>query len=183
MSAYPAIGLLELTSVARGIVATDVMAKRAPVEVVTSQSICPGKYIVLIAGDEDSVRESIETGIHYAGEYLVDRLIIPMVHEQILPAMAAVVPLPGIQAVGIVETFAVATAVVAADAAVKAADVTLIEIRLGMGLGGKAYFTMSGKQNEVEAAMSAAVASIESGLLVRSEIIPAPHEDLSRILL
>jgi len=182
MSDHPAIGLLELTSIARGIVATDAMAKRATVVVVHSQTVCPGKYIVLIAGDEESVKLSMETGVHYAGAYLVDRLVIPNVHPQVLPAMAAVQPLPGLVAVGIIETFSVAGTVLAADAACKAADVTLIEIRLGTGLGGKAYVTLTGDQDSVEAALAAGVAAVDSGLLLRSEIIPAPHADLGRAL-
>jgi microcompartment protein CcmL/EutN len=183
MSRGPAIGLLELSSIARGIVATDAMAKRAPVEIVRSQTVCPGKYIVLIGGNEEPVRESMEIGVHYAGATLVDYLVIPNLHAQVLPALAAVQPLPALQAVGIVETFSVATTVMAADAACKAAAVTLIEIRLGTGLGGKAYVTMSGDQFDVEASLAAALGAIDPVMLVRSEIIPAPHPDLSASLL
>lgn len=179
---HPAIGLLELTSIARGIVATDAMAKRAAVEVVHSQSVCPGKYFVLVAGDEESVRLALETGVHYAGDYLVDRLVIPQVHPQVLPAIASVQPLPGLLAVGIVETFSLAGSILAADAACKAADISLIEVRLGMGLGGKAYVTMTGDQYSVEAALSAGAAAVDSGLLLRTDLIPAPHADLSRTL-
>jgi microcompartment protein CcmL/EutN len=182
MSDVTAIGLLELTSIARGIVATDAMAKRATVRVVHSQTVCPGKYIVLIGGDEESVALSMATGVHYAGAYLVDSLVIPNIHPQVLPAMAAVQPLPGLMAVGIIETFSVVGTVLAADAACKAADVTLIEIRLGTGLGGKAYVTLTGEQDSVEAALAAGVAAVQSGLLLRSELIPAPHADLGRAL-
>jgi microcompartment protein CcmL/EutN len=183
MASQPAIGLLELTSIARGIVAADAMAKRAPVRLLQSQTICPGKYLVLIGGDEDPVRDAMDVGIHYAGAYLVDRLVIPNLHPQVIPALAAVQPLPGLASVGVIETFSVAATVVAADAACKAAEVTLIEVRLGNGLGGKAYVTMSGEQFSVEAALEAGVAAVESGLVVRSELIPAPHGDLGRALL
>lgn len=183
MAPQPAIGLLELTSIARGIVAADAMAKRAPVRLLQSQTICPGKYLVLIGGDEDPVREAMDVGCHYAGAYLVDRLIIPYLHPQVIPALAAVQPLPALEAVGVIETFSVAATVVAADAACKAAEVTLIEVRLGNGLGGKAYVTMSGDQFAVEASLAAGVAAVESGLVVRSELIPAPHTDMGRVLL
>jgi microcompartment protein CcmL/EutN len=179
----PAIGLLELTSIARGVVACDAMAKRAPVEVVRSQTVCPGKYVVLIRGDEESVRESMEVGVHYAGGHLVDRIVIPNLHEQVVPALLATQPLPGLQAVGIIETFSVASTIAAADAACKAAQVTLIEVRMSNGLGGKAYVTMSGDQYAVEASVAAGVAAVESGLLLRSEVIPAPHPDLGKALL
>ena len=183
MNDKPAIGLLELTSIARGIVACDAMAKRAPVEILRSSAICPGKFIVLVGGLEDPVRDAMETGVHYAGHALVDRIVIPNLHEQVVPALLAVQPLPGFAAVGIIETFSVASTVLAADAACKAADIRLIEIRLGTGLGGKAYVTLTGEQAAVEVAVGAGVAVIESGLLLRSEVIPAPHPDMARTLI
>jgi len=183
MPSHPALGLLELTSIARGIVACDAMAKKAPVEIVRAQTVCPGKYIVMIRGDEESVRDSMATGVHYAGQYLVDKLVIPNLHEQVIPALLATRPMRGLDAVGIVETFSAATSIVAADAACKAAEIELIEIRLANGLGGKAYVTLSGDQYSVEAALAAGVATVDSGYLLRSEIIPAPHADLAKVLL
>lgn len=183
MESRPAIGLIELTSIARGIVACDAMAKKAPVQVLRSQTICPGKYIVLIAGDEQSVKESLEAGVYYAGAYLVDRLIIPNLHPQVIPAIVATQPLAALDAVGIIETFTVAASIIAADAACKAAEITLIEIRLGTGLGGKAYVTLTGEQHMVEAAVAGGIAAIDSGYLLRYEVIPAPHSDLSKALL
>lgn len=183
MTDGPAIGLLELTSIARGIVATDAMAKRAPVQVVQSRTVCPGKFFTLVAGDEESVRVAMETGVHYAGDYLVDRLVIPRIHEQVLPAVLSVQPLPGLLAVGIIETFSLAGTILAADAACKAAPVTLIEVRLGMGLGGKAYVTMTGEQHDVEASLEAGIAVIDPALRLRSELIPAPHASLGMALL
>jgi microcompartment protein CcmL/EutN len=81
-------------------------------------------------------------------------------------------------AVAVVETFTICATVLAADSAAKAAQVTLVEMRLGQGLGGKAYFTMTGELDAVEAAADAARAAIESGLLVGIELIAAPHADL-----
>jgi len=183
MSAHPAIGLLELTSIARGIVACDAMAKRAPVQVVRAQTVCPGKYYILVTGDEESVAESMAVGAHYAGTTLVDRIVIPNLHPQVIPAVLAVQPLPGLLAVGIIETFSVASAIIAADAACKAADVTLIEIRLGMGLGGKAYLTLTGAQDAIEVALAAGSAAIDGVFLLRTDIIPAPHGDMAGVLL
>lgn len=179
----PAIGLLELTSIARGIVACDAMLKKAPVELIRAHTICPGKYIVLIRGDEESVRDSMEAGVKVAEQYLVDRLVIPNLHPQVIPALLAVRPISGLLAVGVIETLSVATTIIAADAACKAAEIELIEIRLGTGLGGKAFVTLTGDQYSVEAALAGGVSAIESGFLLRSEIIPAPHQDMGKALL
>ena len=40
-----AIGMVEFSSIARGIYAADQMVKISEVEIVTAQTICPGKYI------------------------------------------------------------------------------------------------------------------------------------------
>ena len=183
MPRKPAIGLVELTSIARGIVACDVMAKRAPVTVARSQTICPGKYIVLVAGDEQSVRESMEAGEETADGYLVDRLFIANLHEQVLPALVATRSVSVLDSVGVIETYSAATTIVAADAACKAATIELMEIRLGTGLGGKAFVTLTGELHMVETAVAAGVDAIESGMLMRSEVIPAPHPDLGKALL
>ena len=50
-----AIGMVELTSIARGIETSDFMVKAAQVELIRSSTVCPGKYIIIIAGDRKSV--------------------------------------------------------------------------------------------------------------------------------
>ncbi len=67
----------------------------------------------------------------------------------------------------------------AADAAAKAADVQLIEIRLAMALGGKAFVTLTGNVSAVQTAVDAGASLVsEKGLLVHKVVIPRPHENL-----
>ncbi len=179
-----AIGLIETVSIAIGISVTDEMAKTADVEVLESTAICPGKYMVLIAGDVSSVESSLKRGVETGGDMVVDTLFIPHVHPQIFPAILGATEIENLRALGVVETFTVASSVLAADAAAKAAGVTLLEIRLAKGLGGKGFFTMTGEVFEVEAAMDAALMVARSGgNLVRSVVIPSPHEKLGRSIL
>jgi microcompartment protein CcmL/EutN len=159
---YKAIGMLELTSIARGIYATDLMLKTAYVEVVSATPVCPGKYIAIIQGDVAAVESSISLGIEAAGEYLVDSFILPNVHEAIFPAITATTMPDGTGALGIMEAFSLASMIIAADAALKAADIQALELRLGSGLGGKAYFTFTGDVAAVEA-------GIEQGKLSSSK--------------
>jgi microcompartment protein CcmL/EutN len=79
--------------------------------------------------------------------------------------------------VGLVETTTVAATILAADAAAKAARVRLIEMQLARGIGGKAYFALTGALDEVEAAVEAAVGAVDVAVVVATEIIAAPHED------
>lgn len=80
-------------------------------------------------------------------------------------------------ALGIIETFSAASIVVASDAAVKAADVQLLDVRVALGLGGKGYALMTGDVAAVNAAVEAgSTAAAESGLLVSKVVIPSPAE-------
>jgi microcompartment protein CcmL/EutN len=179
----PALGLLELCSIARGMVAADGMAKRAPVKILESHPVSPGKFVIVISGEVADVEESMAAGMEVAAHTFVDRLFLPQAHPQVHDAMTRCNRRPEIDSVGIVETFSVAATVLASDAAVKAADVFLLDMQLGQGLGGKAFFTLTGELHMVEAALAAARGAIEPGLLLATELIPAPHADLRRGLI
>lgn len=179
----PAIGLLEFNSVAAGIQAGDAMVKKALVELLDARPVCPGKFIVLITGDVDAVKESLRAGEETGGDAVVDKLLLPNVHLSLFPAIAGAVEADYVEALGIIETITVATTIVAADAAAKAADVLLTEIRLANGLGGKSFVLMIGDVSNVEASVAAGtLLAKEQGLLVRSVVIPALHEDMRQKL-
>ena len=89
-----------------------------------------------------------------------------------------------VQAIGIMESFSLATMIICADQILKAAELQAIELRLGNGLGGKAYFTYTGDVAAVKAGTDAGEAiAEEKGLLVNSEVIPSPSELLVPSLL
>jgi microcompartment protein CcmL/EutN len=158
-------------------VVADAMVKRAPVELVLARPVSPGKHLVLVGGEVADVDEAMRAGVEHAAHALVDRVELHQVAPEVLAALAREAVAPA-GAVGIVETFSVAAALLAADAACKAAAVTLAELRLADGLGGKAYFVLSGEQADVEAALYAAETAIPTGLLLARELIARPHDDL-----
>ncbi len=179
-----AIGMVEFTSIARGIYTADQMVKAAEVEIVTAVSACPGKYIAIVTGDVSSVQNSVEVGEELADEYLVDAIVIPNVSKGIFPALSGVTMPESVQAVGIVECFSMATMIIGADAILKAAELDAIELRMGNGLGGKAYFTFTGDVAAVQAGVNAGKAMIKGkGLLVNAEVIPSPSDRLIASLL
>lgn len=181
----PALACIETSSIARGMRTCDEMAKKAPIRVLEAEAICPGKYVVVIGGEVEAVSEAFHHGLGVAGSTLVDHLLLANAHPQLYPALGGTSSVGDVDAVGIVETLAVASAVLGADVACKRAEVTLIELRLARGLGGKAFFTLSGSQADVEAAIAATEEKLagESGLLLRTEVIPRPHAELVRWLL
>jgi len=168
------LGLLELNSIVKGIEAADRMIKAADIRLVHARPICPGKYVVIIAGDVGSVTSAIEAGKSTSGAFLVDDLLIPNLSGQVIRAIAAAEDVQPQSAIGAAEFFTVAAAVSGADTAVKAADVQLIEVRLGLGIGGKSFFTLTGAISAVEEAIRAGSAEAkENGLLLASIVIPA----------
>jgi microcompartment protein CcmL/EutN len=179
-----AIGMVEFNSIARGIYVADQMVKISDVEIATAAPTCPGKYIAIVYGDVAAVEASVKIGERMAEEFFVDSLLIPNVDAGVFPAITGATMPQRIQAVGIIESFSLATMIVCADAVLKTAEVEAIELRLGNGLGGKSYFTFTGDVAAVKAGNDAGVAiAQEHGLLVNAEVIPSPSELLIPTLL
>ena len=172
------LGILEVSSIARGVVVADAMAKRAPVRILQSHPMSPGKHVVIVSGGVAEVEEAMAAGDEAAAAARIDRLLLAEAHAQLVPLLAGTSGFPPggeIDSAAIVETTTVCATVLCADAAAKAADVTL---RLGVGIGGKAFFTMTGALPAIQAAVEAARSIVEPALMVSTEIIPSPHEDL-----
>ena len=179
----PCVGILEHRSIARGIEVADAILKEASVEMLFSEPVHPGKYASLFTGEVEDVRSALRRGSEAAGEDLLDETLIPDVHADVRPAIAASASEGPLDALGVIETFTVASAVLAADRAAKRASVRLLRIRLANGLGGKCFVTLTGEVADVCAAVEAgAKAASERRLLVRDVVIPRPHADLARYL-
>jgi microcompartment protein CcmL/EutN len=179
----PALGFLELSSISRGLFLTDVVLKKAPIRVIASQPISSGKHVLLYIGDVASVQESHQAALATAEGTVLREILIPGVHPQLAPFLDSIWNLLPTrhavgEAVGIVESQTLAGAILSADCALKTAQVSLCQMRLGQGIGGKAFYVLMGQQNEVEAALDAAkitLSRLES--FVRTDIIPRPDEE------
>ena len=179
-----AIAMVELNSIAKGVQVGDEMLKTSDVELIMAQPICAGKYMVLVSGDVDSVERASEVGKEVAAEFLVDDFVIPNVHASIFPALTATTRIHEIDSLGVIETFSVASSIMAADAAVKAADVDIIEIRCATGLGGKSFLYLTGDVSSVNSAMDAGIDVLQgTGLVLSHVIIPSPSRDIGRCIL
>src|ERR1035437_9034660 len=159
------IGLIEMGSIASGMQAADIMLKTADVELILSRTICSGKYMTLVGGDVAAVNSAINAAVDTIGFGVIDFFVIPNVHM--------------LESLGIVESYSVASLIEGADAAVKSANVKLIEVRLAMALGGKAFFTCTGEVAAVTAAVEAGAKVVaDKGLLVNKVIIASPRQEL-----
>jgi microcompartment protein CcmL/EutN len=179
----PALGVLEVGTIARGIVAADAALKRSPALLLHSRAVSGGKHLVMIEGGVAEVDEAMRAGVLAAGSALLDKVELSMADAQIWPMLGAPVaapdwtPDPEAEAVAIIETSTVCAAIAAADAAVKLAAVTVQDVRFAVDLAGKAYFTLTGTLDAIEAA--AGIAGETAGTrLVALEVIAQPSPDL-----
>jgi len=178
-----AIGLVELNSIAKGIEAADAMLKAAQVKLLEAKPICPGKYIVMISGDVAAVQSSVDAGKNIGASAAIDDFILANVHPHVIKAISSSTQVSEIKALGIIETFSIASLIVAADTAVKAGEVDLIEIRLGMGIGGKSFVTLTGDVSSVTSSVEAGVVLASArGMLIEKVVIPSPHYNLKQCL-
>jgi len=176
-----AVGMIEFNSVAAGIQGADAMVKAAQVEPLMMKTICPGKFVVGVYAAVGPVQASVDAGLASVPGAVLDHFVIPNIDPTVIQAMSCATDREHGAAVGVVETFSAASCIVAADTAVKAAAVDLIEVRIAMGLGGKAFCLLAGDVGPVETAVAAAAAAAgANGMLVRQVVIPSLAPEVRR---
>jgi microcompartment protein CcmL/EutN len=175
MSLGPAIGVIEVRSIARGYVTLDAATKRAIVGVLRAEPISPGKYWIAIHGGEAEVEEALNAAIDAAADSRIDHTLLAAAHPDLLDAVAtASVPRPQLDSVGALELGSIAATIRATDAALKAAQVALVDLHLARGIGGKGYVVVSGELSDVEASIAAGAEEAGASWLVGREVIPNP---------
>jgi microcompartment protein CcmL/EutN len=181
MATPRSIGVIELSSIGIGYMVEDEMLKAASVNLLIARTICSGKYLIVIGGSVSDVDAAIQAGLNIAGEAIIDHLVLPNAHESLFPALGQSVVLDAKQtgALGVVETFSGTSILAAADAAAKAARITLFRIHVAMAMGGKGLCLMTGSVADVRAGVQAAAAEARRrGLLVSEIVIPRPGKEL-----
>ena len=174
-----AIGIVELSSIAAGYSSSDEMLKAANVDMLLARSICSGKYMVMVGGDVADVQSSVAAGVEVSEGAVIDSAVLSNIDPSVFPAISGANPVDNMDALGIIESFSVTSLIEAADAAAKAAEVQLLELRLAMALGGNAFATLTGSVSAVQAAVDAGAKMVsDKGLLVNKVVIPRPHENL-----
>lgn len=179
MNTPPAIAFLEFDSVAVGTQAADAMIKRAPIEKIRIGTVQPGKFLILVGGSVAATAESHTEGLRVGADSLTDEIFLPDVHQQVYESIEGKRRSADGDALGIIETSFIPANVRAADRAIKMANVTIVEIRLGDGLGGRGITHLTGKLEDVQAAIEAGIESVRSiEIVTRSVVIPRQHLEL-----
>ena len=161
-----AVGFVEIKSIPVGIQTADEMVKAGNVELLLSTPICPGKYVIIVGGHVGPVKAAMSKAELVSGIYLIDTHILDNIREEVLPAISAL------------------TAIIAADTAVKASKVSIVDLRIARGLGGKGYLVITGEVSSVRSAVNACLAKLGiSGEVTSTSIIPRPHPQIVESLL
>ena len=173
------LGVLEFSSIAVGFHALDEMIKTAPIKIIDARTISQGKYFIVFSGDLASVEYSFTKGNEIGSKFIINRLMLPMVHSEVIGAIGNVKETEEWGTIGIIETLNVTSSIEAADIAAKEGGVTIVEVRLANGFGGKSYVKMIGDLENIQAAMNSAVHKLEQDkLLFAKTIIPQPQEEV-----
>ncbi len=163
--AGPALAMLDIANVPVGLLALDLLAKEALVEVLNAGTVQSGRYLILFGGDVEPVQRSFDRAQGIAGSALCDAVLLPWAEERIAPAITKNKrrwPAPG-DTLGVLQNSTSPTLLRAVDAALKGALVDLVELRVGDGLSGKAVASLWGETHDVEAAVELADKSAREG--------------------
>jgi len=179
-----AIGMVEYKTVSSGIKAADLIVKTAEVELIQAQTVCPGKFIIMYSGELSAVRVSTDAVIKQYPESLIDQFVLGNPHESIFEALTCTAQIEDVAALGVIETFTGASAIVAADHAAKTAQVDIFEIRVARGMCGKSYVLLTGSVASVTEAVESSIGRMkEDGFMLDYAIIPSPSKEFVKTLI
>lgn len=172
------LGVVEFSSIAKGIETGDKMVKAATVDVLMLRHICPGKFMIILSGDIGDVNEAVNSIITNDKDKVIESTVISNAHEELISSLRKRAVFKITEAIGVFEAATVTSALIALDLALKKASVTLFKVVLGNGIGGKSYFVVTGAVSSVEEAIKTATKSINPKKLIYKTIIPSPSEDI-----
>ncbi|HBA84240.1 MAG TPA: hypothetical protein DCZ95_09130 [Verrucomicrobia bacterium] len=181
MKKFPALAILEFRDISAGLFATDAMIKKSPIALLKAGIITGGRYMTLIGGSTASVDEAFQEGIFWGKDSLIDKVMLPDIHEKLHDAVLGRRHPVADGAMAVIETPTASSNVRAAELALKGAPVELVEIRLAESrLAGKGLSIYRGELHDIEAAVEMAVSFLRRAHVeVLSRIIAAPHETLT----
>jgi microcompartment protein CcmL/EutN len=181
---YPAIAVVEFSSIADGIFTTDAILKKAPIAMIRGGTVSGGRYLIIFGGTTGSVSESLTEALAIGSGSVLDHAFLPDVHQKVHDAVLGEHARSHDQPVAILETDTIAANVRAAEVAVKGTEVELVELRLAeYEMSGKAISVYAGQLHEVQAAMMIANDFLRGRqAFTHHRIIARPHEVVTQQL-
>jgi len=180
---HPALALLEFDSIASGVLASDLMVKRAPIALLRCGTIHPGRFLVLVGGSVASTEEAYDAGVERgeADGTLLDTVLLSDVHPSLHDAVLGSRQELNSEALAVVEMSTSPALLRAVDAAVKSTPVEIGEVRLADDLGGHAIALLSG--DVADAATALEICAERAGSrIIGSSLLPRLDTDLRQLL-
>ena len=176
---FKSIGVIELKNIPKGVEAADAALKSAGIEMVSAHPSCPGKYEIILTGSISNVTAAIEHVKSRFEGFVIDSSVMGRIDEEVITALFSTNEGERVGSLGLIETFSAASAIKAADIAVKTARVSIYDLRVSRGMGGKGVVILTGEVGDVTAAVEAgAEYAIGEGTLSSTSVIAAPHKEL-----
>lgn len=176
------IGVIEFKSISKGIEVADAMVKKADVDILLLKNICPGRFIVILSGDEGSIKTTLDHGVISGQGHVLDSCVINAVHSNIIQVLKTRLVMNVNGAIGIMETNSVSSGLKALDKTLKGANLNLVKLQVASGISGKLVYIISGGLSDVEYGMSLAKNEVDSKRIVNISIIPSPDELIIKYL-
>ncbi|MSQ84447.1 MAG: BMC domain-containing protein [Myxococcales bacterium] len=180
-SHHDTLGSLELVDVPAGLCALDALVKEAEITVYFAGDIDPGRFWVLFGGDMASCEAALLKAIAQGGRDVVETLLLPQAHHLLRSALTGSLQVATAQqelSLGIVQCHTPTSTLAAVDRALKAAEVTLVRLRVAAELAGQGHAVLSGEQHAIEAALQAAQQGAPTGVVVRTRQIARPAAEV-----
>ena len=154
----PAVAFLDIGDIPIALLALDALIKEAPVQLLSSGSVQPGRWLTLFGGEVESCEMAFNKALSAASGHVVDKVFLPWADPRLVPALLSVrvhQPNPGDTLI-VLQTQSTPCLIGALDKALKGAEVSLMQIRAAQGLGGQAFATLWGTAHDAEAAQELA---------------------------
>ena len=148
---------------------------------VSAHPSCPGKYEIILTGSISNVTAAIDHVKTRFEGFVIDSSVMGRIDEEVITALFSTNEGERVGSLGLIETFSAASAIKAADIAVKTARVSIYDLRVSRGMGGKGVVMITGEVGDVSAATEAGAEYAKTqGTLSATSVIAAPHEELWR---
>lgn len=178
------IGALEFRSISKGIEVSNEIIKKSEVEIIFFKTICPGKFLVIVTGDEGEVDEAIMYGETIGEGTIVDSFRVHAVSTPIIEAFRNKYSSKEVAgALGIMETSKVCAGIKALDKALKSSDIKLVKMQLAFGIGGKLVYIVTGTLSSIEYGLREGKEVLTKSEHANISIIPSPSRDMTKHLL
>ncbi|MHC1750196.1 MAG: BMC domain-containing protein [Cellulosilyticaceae bacterium] len=178
------IGAIEFRSISKGIEVANEMVKKVSVEIIYLKTVCPGKFVVMVTGDEGEITETVTYGKKLGEGYIIDSFVIHAVNDAIISGFRnKYISKDAHEAIAIFETNKVCAGIKALDKTLKASDVQLVKVQLAFAIGGKFVFIVTGTLSSVMYGTEAAKKILRPNDITNVSIIPSPSIELLEHLL